>query len=130
VILSAHRVPPPCPRRRGTSVGRPTRVGEASAAQEIVELMTCLVADGPAALEQQAGLQAVEVAQDIESALMSAMEGKLANVVLWEQFLSTPSEVASVVVGVVRALIDADPVLAEWLEAALVRYKQACTQDL
>jgi hypothetical protein len=105
-------------------------VGEASAAQEIVELMTCLVADGPAALEQQAGLQAVEVAQDIESALMSAMEGKLANVVLWEQFLSTPSEVASVVVGVVRALIDADPVLAEWLEAALVRYKQACTQDL
>jgi hypothetical protein len=98
--------------------------------QEIVELMTRLVADGPVALEQQAGLQAVEVAQEIEGALMSAMEGRLANVVLWEQFLSTPNEVASAVVGVVQMLMDADPVLTEWLEAAWVRYEQAATQDL
>jgi hypothetical protein len=99
-------------------------------AQEVVELMTCLVADGPAALEGQAGLQAVQVALEIEGALMSAMEGKLANVVLWEQFLSTPQEVALAVVGVVQALMDSDLVLAGWLAAALDRYRQATTQGL
>lgn len=94
-------------------------------AREIVELLTELVSDRRAALEQRDGPQALAVAQEIEGVLMSAMEGKLANVLLWEQFLSTPREVALAVVGVVQALMEADPVLADWLEAALVRYRQA-----
>ena len=94
-------------------------------AREIVELMTELVSDGEAALEQRDGPEALAVAQELEGALMSAMEGKLANVLLWEQFLATPSEVALALCGVVQALMKEDPVLAEWLEAALVRHREA-----
>jgi hypothetical protein len=90
----------------------------------IVELMIELVPDGGKALEQRDGPQALEIVQEIEGALMSAMEGTLANVLLWEQFLLTPGEVASALTGVVQALMEADPVLAEWLEAALVRYRR------
>jgi hypothetical protein len=97
-------------------------------AREIVERITELVLDGGATLEQRDGPQALAVAQEIEGALMSAMEGTLANVVLWEQFLSTPHEVALAVVGVVQTLMEADPVLAEWLEAALARYDQAAAE--
>jgi hypothetical protein len=56
------------------------------------------------------------------------MEGKLANVLLWEQFLSTPGEVASALIGVVQKLTEADPVLADWLKAALARYKHALAE--
>ena len=98
-------------------------------AREIVELMVELVPDHGATLKQQDGPRAVAIAQEIEGALMSAMEGKLANVLLWEQFLSTPGEVALALIGVVQMLMDADPVLADWLEASLVRYRQASAEQ-
>ena len=98
-------------------------------AAAIVELMTETVSDGGTALEQRNGPQALEIAQEIEGALMSAMEGTLANVLLWEQFLLTPGEVASALTGVVQALMEANPVLAEWLEAAMMRYKQVAAES-
>ena len=94
-------------------------------AGEIVELVSELVADDRAMLERRDGPQALDVAREVQAALMSAMESKLSYVVLWEQFLSTPGEVAAAVSGVVQVLIDADPVLAGWLEEALARYRQA-----
>ena len=94
-------------------------------AAEIVGLMTELVLDGGATLERRDGPRALAVAQEIEGALMSAMEDRLAYVLLWEQFLSTPGEVAAALTGVVRALMEADPAWAEWLEAALERHAQA-----
>lgn len=94
-------------------------------AREIVELMTELVPDGGVALERRDGLQALAVAREMEGALMSAMEGNLGHVLLWEQFMSTPGEVALALIGVVQALMEADLVLAEWLKEALVRYRQA-----
>ena len=97
-------------------------------ANEIVELMTELVRDGGAALERRDGPQALAVAQEMEGALMSAMEGKLGHVLLWEQFLSTPGEVALALTGVVQVLMEADPVLAEWLEVSLVRYRQVAAR--
>jgi hypothetical protein len=100
-------------------------VGVIMGAREIVKLMTELVPDGGAALERRDGLHALAVAQEMEGALMSAMERKLGYVLLWEQFLTTPDEVALALTGVVQALMEADPVLAEWLEAALARYEQA-----
>jgi len=94
-------------------------------AGEIVRWMSELIADDGAALERRDGPQAVDVAREVQAALMSAMERKLSYVVLWEQFLSTPEEVAPAVTGVVQVLIDADPVLAGWLEESLARYRQA-----
>jgi hypothetical protein len=94
-------------------------------AREIVELMSELIADDGATLERRDGPLAGDVAREVQAALMSAMEAKLSYVVLWEQFLSTPAEVGSAVVSVVQALMDADPVLAGWLEQSLARYRQA-----
>jgi hypothetical protein len=90
--------------------------------------MSELVADRGRALEQRDGARALAVAQEMEGALMSAMEGKLANVVLWEQFLLAPSEMEAPVTAVVGSLMEADPVLREWLEASLLRYEQASTE--
>jgi hypothetical protein len=94
-------------------------------AGEIVEWMSEWVADEGATLERRDGVPAADVAREVQAALMSAMEVKLSYVVLWEQFLSTPDEVASALVSVVQALMEADPVLASWLEQSLARYRQA-----
>jgi hypothetical protein len=125
-----------------------------TSAREIVEWMAEFVADGETTLEQRDGPRALAIAQEIEGALMSAMEGKLANVMLWEQFLLAPREVDEAVTcsenapapvsgalallsfavnrvhcnSVVQSLTEADPVLREWLEASLVRYRQASTK--
>jgi hypothetical protein len=98
-------------------------------AREIVQLMIELVADDRAMLERRDDQPAVDVAREIQAALMSAMEAKLSYVVLWEQFLSTPEEVASAVVSVVQTLMNADPVLARWLEESLARYRQAASDE-
>jgi hypothetical protein len=100
-------------------------LGVIVSAREIVDLMTELVSGGETALEQRDGPEALVVAQEIEGALMSAMEGKLANVLLWEQFLSTPGKVTLALTSVVHRLMEADAILAKWLEAALIRYKEA-----
>jgi hypothetical protein len=96
-------------------------------AAKIVELMQALVPDHGAMLERRDGPGALLVAQEIEGALASAMESKLANVLLWEQFLSTPDKVALALTGVVKRLMGTDPVLADWLAAALERYNEAST---
>ena len=105
--------------------GNPSCQGANVIAREIVQLMSELLVDDGEALEQRDGLPAADVAREVQAALMNAMERKLSYVVLWEQFLSTPDEVASAQAGVVQALMDADPVLAGWLEESLARYRQA-----
>jgi hypothetical protein len=95
------------------------------AAAEVVDLLMELVPDGGDALEKRAGTDALEIAQEIEGALMAAMEGTLANVLLWEQFLSTPAQVSAALASVLQTLVDEDPMLAEWLDSALVRFKKA-----
>lgn len=94
-------------------------------AREIVQLMVELAADGGRTLERQRGPSAAEQAWRIQAALMDRLEGNLGHVVLWEQFLETPEAVTPALVSVVRSLLDADPSLAGWLDAALEAYRQA-----
>jgi hypothetical protein len=61
---------------------------------------------------------------EVQAALMAAMESDLSYVVLWEQFTITPHEVDQALLGVIQALMAADPVLDEWIEAALERYRR------
>ena len=91
----------------------------------IVELLSELVSGGDADFERRHGAQALVVSHEIQAALMAAMESDLSYVVLWEQFLLTPHEVDQALVNVIQALAAADPVLAEWLDEALERYRQA-----
>jgi hypothetical protein len=87
--------------------------------------MAELVSVGEAELEHRDGAQALQVLREMQGALMSALESQLSYVVLWEQFLVTPHEVALALTSVVQALMDADSMLADWLTAALDRYRQA-----
>ena len=96
--------------------------------QEIVHLMIELVADGAAAFELVHGSDALNVAQEVEAVLMARLEGNLGHVVLWEQFLRTPEEVADAVSGVVQQHVDRDPVLAAWLQDAESRYRDIASK--
>ena len=106
-----------------------TGVSSASTATaaEIVDLMRERVLVGESEMARRYGEPAVEIALEMEAALMSAMESSLSYVVLWEQFLSTPDEVALAVVSVLQALMEADLVLAQWLDEAIARFRQAAT---
>ena len=53
------------------------------------------------------------------------LEGNLGHVLLWEQFLRTPAEVAAPLSSVVESLAAADGVFAAWLASALERYHRA-----
>lgn len=94
-------------------------------AKVIVELMSELVSVGETEIERRHGAQALEVLYEIQGALMAALESDLSYVVLWEQFLRTPQEVDLALVSVIQSLADGDAVLAEWLEEALGRYREA-----
>ena len=90
----------------------------------VVDLMAAMVPENGKALERECGAQALVVAQEIQAALMAQFEGNLGRVMLWEQFLRTPEEVALAVVGVVQALAEGDKELADWLRASIERYRQ------
>jgi hypothetical protein len=94
-------------------------------ASAIVELLSELVSGGDAEFERLHGAPALAVLYEVQAALMAAMESDLSYVVLWEQFLITPHEVDQALRGVIQMLMAADPVLNEWIEAALERYRQA-----
>jgi hypothetical protein len=91
----------------------------------IVDLLSELVSGGRAEFENLHGAPALDVLYEVQAALMAAMESDLSYVVLWEQFLLTPQEVDEALVNVIQALAAADPLLAEWLDEALERYRQA-----
>jgi hypothetical protein len=98
-------------------------------AQETVRLMVELVSDGAAAFELAHGSDALNVAQEVEAALMARLEGNLGHVVLWEQFLRTPEEVVDAVVGVVQQYVDRDPVLATWLQDVVRRDRASAGKE-
>jgi hypothetical protein len=72
-----------------------------------------------------ADVEAEQLAQQIQAALVAQMEGNLGHVLLWEQFLRTPDDMAEAAIGVVHGLAERDAVLAEWLSAAWKRWQEA-----
>jgi len=92
-------------------------------AQEVIDLLVETVSAADDAVKPAE--QAAQVAHEIEAVLMEQMEGNLGHVLLWEQFLRTPDEVASALRNVVESLMRADAELSAWLGDALARYRQA-----
>jgi len=88
-----------------------------------LDLVTELITGGPDAFVQAHGKDALLLVQEIEAALMMPLEGNLGHVVLWEQFLKTPDEVAGALANVVQGYVERDVVLANWLNESLRRYK-------
>ena len=93
-----------------------------------LDLIKELIEGGADAFLQAHGQEALTIVQEIEAALMTPLEGNLGHVVLWEQFLKTPDEVAEAVVNVVQRYVERDVVLANWLNESLRRY-EACLQE-
>ena len=90
---------------------------------QIVGRLAELVSEGEAAFAQRHGEAALGTIREVQAALMEQFERTLSYVVLWEQFLKTPHEVADAVASVVRASVADDPLLAEWLQATWVEYQ-------
>lgn len=99
-------------------------------ARQVVQILVELEREGETAFGRRYGTQARDVAHEMEAALMAQMESNLGHVLLWEQFLSTPEEVAPALVSVVRVLASADPVLAGWLDESLARYREAISRGV
>jgi hypothetical protein len=99
-------------------------------AQQVVQILVELEREGDSAFERRYGTQARDVAHEIEAALMAQMEDNLGHVLLWEQFQSTPEEVAPALVSVVRVLASAGLVLARWLDDSLGRYREATSRGV
>ena len=93
-------------------------------AQHTVQVMTELSSEGEDVLERRRGGTALDVAKEIEAALVAQLEGNLGHVLLWEQFLRTPQAVASALVSVLESLLKRDVVLAQWLDESLKVYGQ------
>ena len=111
-----------------TGQGRPVAQEDQLRAQAIVEVMLALQDGRGTVLERENGARALDVALEIEAALMAQMEGNLGHVLLWEQFKRTPTEVDAALASVVDSLVSDDSVLAEWLAAARIRYQRACKE--
>jgi hypothetical protein len=104
------------------AVGQENQLGGATfSARRIVEVLAGLVRSG----EPRGGAEAVQVAEEMQAAVMAQLEGNLGHVVLWEQFLRTPDDVSDAVVGVIQALIRRDPVFEDWLHEAWGRWQRA-----
>jgi hypothetical protein len=89
--------------------------------QEVVEVLVRLESEGEPAFEQAYGEDALSAAREIEGTLMALMEYNVGHVVLWEQFLRTPDEVASALESVVASLLQRDQALGDWLTRSLDR---------
>jgi ABC-type ATPase with predicted acetyltransferase domain len=70
-------------------------------AQEVVNMMAELMAEGDEAFRRMHGEAALDIAREVQAALMAQFESNLGHVVLWEQFLRTPQEVGAAVSVVV-----------------------------
>lgn len=93
-------------------------------AQDTVEVMTELTSEGEDVFEERRGSAALGVAKEIEAALVAQLEGNLGHVLLWEQFLRTPEDVASAVVSVLESLLERDEVLTRWLNESIGTYQR------
>lgn len=91
----------------------------------IIRLLSELISEGETAFARRHGKAALDVAREIQAAVMEQFEHSLSYVVLWEQFLQTPGEVSGAVAGVVRSRMDDNPLLADWLQVAWVRYRDS-----
>jgi hypothetical protein len=94
-------------------------------ARDIVNILVALEEDNGAEIEHERGPAAVQIAREMEAALMTKMEQNLGHVLLWEQFLRTPTEVDAALVSVLHELMSRDAVLTSWLHDSLERYWHA-----
>ncbi len=91
--------------------------------RKALDLIKELIVNGRDGFLRAHGQEALDIVQEIEAALMMPLEGNLGHVVLWEQFLKTPDEVAEALVNVVQGYVERDVLLANWLNESLQRYK-------
>jgi hypothetical protein len=93
--------------------------------QEIVHIVSELIADGGEAMEERHGLQAVSAAQGARSLLAERLRHDLSDDALWEDFEADPRGTSAQLTGTLEALVEADPSLAQELDAFMQEYYQA-----
>lgn len=94
-------------------------------AQEIVTVVGELVADNGLTIAQQHGSQALTVAREMESALVSRLREDQMRMAIWQRFQTDPGNAAPFLVTAVEMLLQADAALARRLDALLEAYQRA-----
>jgi hypothetical protein len=95
------------------------------AVQEIVHILTDLIGDGESLMAQRHGPQAVSAAQGARSFLADRLSEDMSYDALWQDFESDPRGTAADLAGMLEALVEADPALAQRLEGFLHEYYRA-----
>ncbi len=86
------------------------------AVQEIVQVLVTLMQDDGESLQGAYGPQTVTVARDIAAMLSTRLNEESAHTALWEAFEVNPEAHAAEMVGVLEAMVEADPALARRLD--------------
>jgi hypothetical protein len=93
--------------------------------QEIVHIVSELIAEGEEAMAQRHGPQAVSAAQGARSLLAERLRQEVSDDALWADFEADPRGTAAELTGTLEALIEADPSLAQELDAFMQEFYQA-----
>jgi len=99
------------------------------AVEDVVTLVTEYCADGQDTFEDLHGPEAAIVAEDAIDLLKGELSGQLNYDALWAEFEAAPGETAPDLAGALEAVIEADPGLAEKLEALIKEYYAAGRQE-
>jgi hypothetical protein len=92
--------------------------------QEVVSILGDLVQDDGATLGERYGPRALAVAQSLRSLLAVRLQEESPYTSLWEQFEAESQAVTAELTGSLEALVEADPALAERLNAFVEEYHQ------
>lgn len=95
------------------------------AVEDVVTLLTEYCEDGQDTFEDRHGPEAAIVAQEAIDLLEGELSGQLDYDALWAEFEAAPRETAPDLAGALEAMIEADPGLAEKLEALMEEYYAA-----
>jgi hypothetical protein len=93
--------------------------------QEIVHIVSELIAEGEEAMAQRHGPQAVSAAQGARSLLAERLRQDVSYDALWADYEADPRGTAAELAGTLEALIEADPSLAQELDAFMQEFYQA-----
>jgi hypothetical protein len=93
--------------------------------QEVVHIVAELIADGEAQMAQRHGPQAVSAAEGARSLLAERLRQDLSEDALWEDFESDPRGTSAQLAGTLEALVEADPSLAQELDAFMQEFYRA-----
>jgi hypothetical protein len=93
--------------------------------RQVVEILSELIQDGATAVQQWHGAEALTVARGIRALLSTYLREQLPYTSIWEEFTLEPQKAEAQLTGVLEMLVEANPGLAQEIDALLGEYRKA-----